>query len=557
MSEHAQVNQPAEKQQTQSPVEEVAGYGSSPVAASPLYDMLQQSIGNRALGRLMESQRAASKEAPTPVSPEKQREIDATRGDGIPFEGAPGVRMHYGENAQALARGLNARAFTQGKDIFFGENYDPNSEAGQNTLAHELTHAANGQAMAGAVQREGEGATPPANAPAEKSTDPKGEDRYTLTLSDGIRDNLTKDQAMGVLNDAAGSQERALSLYSGEWAEVNKGRLSFFDAIGGALVDLAGQNFPSYEETWKDADNAMIEVRKAQRIQDVKSLAENLKTAHDAYKKGNDKWSSYKTQLDSAALKAQVGIVVVAVIAVVVIATGGAAAAALAPEAGVGAGGAAGAGGLGVTGAGGGVGAGGGIAGGTTAVGTGTGVAAGTGTGGTVVMGGAPTIAAGAGGTTAAAGAGGGTVVMGGAPTIAAGAGGAGAGGGAVVGATTGGGAVVGGGVGGSIATGATIPAAAGTIAGVTEGGLVAEETARAATGLVIRTVAAEGATGGTAVAQGMSVWTLEAVMARLSILIGANAPLASKELDMLKLAFDVVNAVWKGKAGLPGPPGP
>jgi hypothetical protein len=166
--------------------------------------------------------------------------------------------MHYGENAQALARGLNARAFTQGSDIFFGENYDANSEQGQITLAHELTHVANGEAMAGSVQREGEGATPPANAPAEKSTDPKGEDRYTLTLSDGIRDNLTKDQAMGVLNDAAASQERALSLYSGEWAEVNKGRLSFFGAIGGALVDLAGQNFPSYEETWKDADNAMI-----------------------------------------------------------------------------------------------------------------------------------------------------------------------------------------------------------------------------------------------------------------------------------------------------------
>ncbi len=51
------------------------------------------------------------------------------------------VRVHTDSQADALNRSLNAKAFTSGRDLFFrrGE-YNPGSSAGQELIAHELTH---------------------------------------------------------------------------------------------------------------------------------------------------------------------------------------------------------------------------------------------------------------------------------------------------------------------------------------------------------------------------------------------------------------------------------
>ena len=52
-----------------------------------------------------------------------------------------GVRIHRGPVAAAAASELGARAFTVGRDIFFGAGeYDPTSPAGRDLLAHELAH---------------------------------------------------------------------------------------------------------------------------------------------------------------------------------------------------------------------------------------------------------------------------------------------------------------------------------------------------------------------------------------------------------------------------------
>jgi hypothetical protein len=51
------------------------------------------------------------------------------------------VRVHTGPRADALARALDARAFTRGGDVFFARGeYRPATEAGRRLLAHELTH---------------------------------------------------------------------------------------------------------------------------------------------------------------------------------------------------------------------------------------------------------------------------------------------------------------------------------------------------------------------------------------------------------------------------------
>ena len=71
------------------------------------------------------------------------------------------VRVHRGPDAHDLSARLGARAFTTGRDIFFGQSqFEPGTKAGQRLIFHELAHVAqqtNGAARAGGgtvVQRQ-------------------------------------------------------------------------------------------------------------------------------------------------------------------------------------------------------------------------------------------------------------------------------------------------------------------------------------------------------------------------------------------------------------------
>ncbi|WP_327096478.1 DUF4157 domain-containing protein [Nocardia vinacea] len=51
------------------------------------------------------------------------------------------VRVHTDDRAHQSAKSVNAHAYTVGSDIVFQrDTYDPSSDAGRHTLAHELTH---------------------------------------------------------------------------------------------------------------------------------------------------------------------------------------------------------------------------------------------------------------------------------------------------------------------------------------------------------------------------------------------------------------------------------
>lgn len=51
------------------------------------------------------------------------------------------IRIHDSRQSAALTRGAEARAFTLGRDVFFGEGeYRPESRDGMRLIAHELTH---------------------------------------------------------------------------------------------------------------------------------------------------------------------------------------------------------------------------------------------------------------------------------------------------------------------------------------------------------------------------------------------------------------------------------
>jgi hypothetical protein len=61
------------------------------------------------------------------------------------------IRIHTDARAANLAAGMSARAFTAGRDIFFGDGqFDTDSVEGQRTLAHEIAHTE----QAGGVRRK-------------------------------------------------------------------------------------------------------------------------------------------------------------------------------------------------------------------------------------------------------------------------------------------------------------------------------------------------------------------------------------------------------------------
>jgi hypothetical protein len=113
---------------------------------------MQRQYGNRYVQRLVA--RAKEEEGEAEVSPDVEEAIERKRGGGQPLEDGvraqmesafdsdfSGVRVHTDAEADALSRGLGARAFTTGRDIFFRQGaYSPDNSSGRELLAHELTH---------------------------------------------------------------------------------------------------------------------------------------------------------------------------------------------------------------------------------------------------------------------------------------------------------------------------------------------------------------------------------------------------------------------------------
>lgn len=135
----------------------------------------QTLIGNAAVQRLL-AQRAG--DAPFDLDDATAGRIHRARSGGQALDGAVqaqmgdamghdfgGVRVHTDGEAHALNEQLNAKAFTTGPDIFFrGGAYSPQSSAGQELIAHELTHVV--QQASGAV--DGGGAGMRVNAPGDR-----------------------------------------------------------------------------------------------------------------------------------------------------------------------------------------------------------------------------------------------------------------------------------------------------------------------------------------------------------------------------------------------------
>ena len=86
-----------------------------------------------------------------PLAPNLQQQMGTAMGADF-----SGVRIHTGTNAHQLNRSIQAKAFTTGKDIFFKKGaYNPNSQGGQELIAHELTHVVQQNGTLSQTQSQG------------------------------------------------------------------------------------------------------------------------------------------------------------------------------------------------------------------------------------------------------------------------------------------------------------------------------------------------------------------------------------------------------------------
>lgn len=99
--------------------------------------MVQRKVENAEIGSDVESGIDAMKGGGQPLT-RSAREFFEPR-FGYDFSG---VRVHSDAKASDLAHGVNAKAFTIGRDVVFGagQQYKPESAEGKSLLAHELVH---------------------------------------------------------------------------------------------------------------------------------------------------------------------------------------------------------------------------------------------------------------------------------------------------------------------------------------------------------------------------------------------------------------------------------
>jgi len=102
------------------------------------------------------------------VRPDIESDIQSLKGRGEPLSESDrafyeprfghdfsGVRVHTGTQAGEMAKGINAKAFTIGKNVVFGSGqYSPKTDEGKKLLAHELTHVIHQQSAALRIQQK-------------------------------------------------------------------------------------------------------------------------------------------------------------------------------------------------------------------------------------------------------------------------------------------------------------------------------------------------------------------------------------------------------------------
>lgn len=122
------------------------------------------------------------------------------------------VRVHTDTAAAKMNQDLGAKAFTNGKDIYFNEgNFKPDTKEGDTLLAHELTHTIQQGAVAADKKPQAEKKTNAANANAPKQSGqeslPSGESQKNIKAKPGKEAIKLPEEGKNAKEKSAGDKE--------------------------------------------------------------------------------------------------------------------------------------------------------------------------------------------------------------------------------------------------------------------------------------------------------------------------------------------------------------
>ncbi len=157
-----------------------------------------------------------------------------------------GVRVHTGPAAERLGAGIQAKAFTVGKDIVFGRGqYRPGSFEGRRLLAHELTHTVQQKSAGARIQRQGSG-SPPASDKRSRLMTLLQQLRvrlsnltdYQMPVTDSKGRERVRDE---LLRWYVGERDKIITLSAEDYDQENR----FISEVANAF--LIDQRFSQYE----------------------------------------------------------------------------------------------------------------------------------------------------------------------------------------------------------------------------------------------------------------------------------------------------------------------
>ena len=159
---------------------------------------LQREAGNEAVSELVEEQRSpvldVVESGGSPLEPAVRTDMESRLGHDF-----GDVRVHTDAAAHASAKSVGAHAYTVGNNVVFQRDaYDPGSQAGRTTIAHELTHVVQ--------QRSGPVDGTPAGGGVSVS-DPG--DRFERAAADTAEAAMSGDAADAAMSGDASVQRQA------------------------------------------------------------------------------------------------------------------------------------------------------------------------------------------------------------------------------------------------------------------------------------------------------------------------------------------------------------
>ena len=178
-----------------------------------------------------------------------------------------GVRIHRNAIAGASADGLNARAYTVGRDIVFAPGmYRPWSGEGQRLLAHELAHVAQQEGRAPIVQRQ-----------------PKDSPGSTAEPQESLDDALAKQDRWDKIGEDARELEKQLEPIFEKLTEEDEAQDPFFVKENPNLIKLKAQ----------------LQQEKKQLPGDLAGAEKDLTKAEKEFLKADDQLSELENQENS------------------------------------------------------------------------------------------------------------------------------------------------------------------------------------------------------------------------------------------------------------------